>query len=90
MSTKNTLSWNSPDFPEDSPNIDKVPEGNRDPNCPQYCLYEEPFEEDGSVHLEMRHCEFAATQDGVTMKIPREVWNRIIKIGERRKPTVEV
>jgi hypothetical protein len=37
----------------------------------------------------MRNCEFEATQDGVTVKIPREVWNRIIKIGERLKPTVE-
>jgi hypothetical protein len=87
MSTKSTLSWNMPDFPKDSPNIDKVPEGNRDPNCPQYSLYEESFEEDGSVYLELRNCEFEATQDGLTVKIPREVWNRIIKIGERPKPT---
>ncbi len=32
MSNKHTLSWNSPDFPKDSPNTDKVPESNRDPN----------------------------------------------------------
>lgn len=89
MSTKNTLSWNMPTFPKDSPNIDKVQESNRDPNCPYYCLYEEAFEQDGSVYLEMRNCEFEATQDGVTVKIPLEVWNRIIRIGERPKPSVE-
>ena len=90
MSTKHTLSWNMPDFPKDSPNIDKVPESSRDPNCPYFCLYEECFEKDGSVYLEMRNCEFEATQDGVTVKIPREVWNRIIKIGEKHKPTAEM
>jgi len=90
MSTKNTLSWNFPEFPKDSPNIDNVPETNRDPNCPYYSLFEECFEKDGSVYLEMRNCEFEATHDGVTVKIPREVWNRIIKIGERAKPTAEM
>lgn len=87
MSTKHTLSWNNPDFPKDSPNLDKVPESNRDPNCLYYRLYEEAAEQDGSVYLEMRNCEFEATQDGVTVKIPKEVWNRIIKAGERPKPT---
>jgi hypothetical protein len=89
MSTKHTLSWNSPNFPKDNPNIDKVPESNRDPNCPEYCLYEESFEEDGSLYLDLRKCEFEATQDGVTVKIPIDVWNRIIKIGERNKPAPE-
>jgi hypothetical protein len=89
MSTKHTLSWNMPNFPKDSPNIDKVPESNRDPNCHHYRLYEEPFEEDGSVYLELRNCEFEASQDGLTVKIPCEVWNRIIKIGERHKPSAE-
>lgn len=89
MSTKHTLSWNMPDFPKDNPNIDKVLESNSDPNCPNYCLYEESFEEDGSVYLELRNCEFEATQDGLTVKIPCEVWNRIIKIGERHKLSAE-
>jgi hypothetical protein len=88
MSTRTPLSWNSPDFPRDNPNIDKVPEINRDPGCPEYCLYEDLFQEDGDVYLEMRGCEFHATHTGATVRIPREVWNRIIKIGERHEPEV--
>ena len=79
MSTKSTLSWNMPDFPKDSPNIDKVAETNRDPTCPYYCLYEEAFEEDGSVYLEMRNCEFEATQDGVTVKIPSGLSQQLLE-----------
>jgi len=80
MSTKCTLSYNFPHVPEDN---DKVPAENRDPNCPQYHLYEECFEEDRSVWLDIENIEFKATPDNIVIKIPVSVWNRIIKIGER-------
>jgi hypothetical protein len=83
MSTKATLACNLPDFPEDNPNIDRVPPENRDKDCPKFHLFAEVLEEDQAVYLELPGAEFEASQQGITVKIPAKVWNRIIKIGER-------
>ena len=83
MSTKSTLAINMPNFPADNPNIERVPVEQRDPDCPGFHFYEECFEEDKAVYLEMLDVEFEATHQGITVRIPAKVWNRIVKIGER-------
>ena len=35
----------------------------------------------GTVYLEMRGVQFAATKDSVTVGIPPDVWNRIVAAG---------
>lgn len=80
MSTKFTLSINMKNFPKNSPNLDRVPEDKRDPNCPTYHLCQEVGGND--VYLELPGCEFEVTKHCVTICIPPEVWNRIVKIGE--------
>jgi len=38
------------------------------------------------VYLELDDCEFEASNDGILVKIPANVWNRIIKVGPRPEP----
>lgn len=71
MSTKRTLSHNIK---------------TKDASCPSYHLYEECFEDDGSLYLELEGADvrFVAKNDRVVVRIPCEVWNRIIQIGKRK------
>jgi len=78
MSTKSTLSYSR-----------------REESCPPYHLYEEYFVADGSVYLELDgpDIEFVVEKAGnkvnrVVVRIPCEVWNRIIQVG-KRKPDPE-
>ena len=46
-----------------------------------YHFYEECF--DGkSVYLNIRNTSFEAHPSSITIEIPREIWNEIVKIGE--------
>ena len=63
--------------------------GNPDDKCPEFHLYEDLFDGDGSVHLKLVGGQFEVTsfngRTEVSVKIPREIWNRIILIGERQR-----
>jgi len=80
MSTKATLKINIPWIESEDSLLEAE---DRDPDCPYFHLYEEAFEEDGSVYLQMTNAEFEVSNHGIMLKIPAKVWNRIIKIGER-------
>lgn len=85
MSTKMTLDYNVPDVTHP-----EVPPDKRDEKLPRFHIYEEGFEENGTLYLQMEDCEFTVSRASrgrttLTLKIPAAVWNRIIKVGERHE-----
>lgn len=79
MSTKCTLDFNSP---KACPGAQENPE-NRDPKLPDFHLYEDCFDLDGSVYLEILEPDFELDPRRLTLHIPANLWNRIIAIGPR-------
>lgn len=79
MSTKISLSWNSPNAINGT-----VPEINRDQSCPNYHLYADAFDDD-AVYLSMDGATFECSNNGVTVRIPLVIWNRIIKVQQIKK-----
>lgn len=55
-------------------------------------FYEECFEQDGSVYLQLDEAEVELSTDyktkkvNVVLKIPLDIWNKIVEIGTREKP----
>jgi len=54
----------------------------------EFHLYEEAYDSTGALYLRMANPEFSvsANPEGptdVTIRIPRDVWNKIVQIGSR-------
>lgn len=54
----------------------------------EFHLYEEPFDNSGAVYLSLTDPEFRVTADpegytDVVVRIPKDVWNKIVQIGTR-------